>query len=454
MHRKPPHPRTVGEPARKPGVLEQVASGAAATALVVIAIRFVLSVALARSQTTVPLEVDLGCCLLLPLGAGACVVLVVQPPLPTIVGTLAAAPIGYAVVDALVDATLSPALPEMAPTANLMIVGCSALTSSCLLVGIFALVVRVAGQHMRAAAAGTALLTTLGSAAVVVCAATTPPSPDLGAWRVFFASVDSRMDSANARALLDEDPTDFVQLAPPAFFERAWATRVPELPYEYGPEIEWPAPTRHALRLGHYGLVGTRDLCFLRTGAHVVLLESSRGVLLLRRTEGETWSACADEGTDWDGLVASEARFEQFGAPSACSWLLAFGGLAGTILLALGARSHRSVASTERMVLAHVEGEDRDTARMERGELVRLATSASKTVHAVLVDPTTVAIDYRGDARSRTANWIAASGGRGPVVEEIQRRAATHFALALVITVWLALPAIAALRHGFVLSFG
>ena len=29
-----------------------------------------------------------------------------------------------------------------------------------------------------------------------------------------------------------------------------------------------------------------------------------------------------------------------------------------------------------------------------------------------------------------------------------------HFALALVITVWLALPAIAALRHGFVLSFG
>lgn len=72
----------------------------------------------------------------------------------------------------------------------------------------------------------------------------------------------------------------------------------------------------------------------------------------------------------------------------------------------------------------------------------------------MLVDPLPLTLEYRESARSLAASWIAANDGLVALAERHRRRASARFALALVITVWLALPAIAALRHGFVLSFG
>jgi len=63
-------------------------------------------------------------------------------------------------------------------------------------------------------------------------------------------------------------------------------------------------------------------------------------------------------------------------------------------------------------------------------------------------------LEYREDARAPVTTWIAANDGHAAVLEEMRRRVGVCLALALVLTVWLALPAIAALRHGFVLSFG
>jgi hypothetical protein len=226
-------------------------------------------------------------------------------------------------------------------------------------------------------------------------AAATPAAPDLATWRAFTARLEDQMRAADALAVLDVEPSRVVELSPPAFFHRAFATRVPELPEDYAVELAWAVPTRHPLRLGRFGLRGTRDVCFLQTGAHVVVLESARGVLLLRRHEGRDWSACGDEGSDWTGLVVSHARFGTYGAPSACAWALTLGVLASAVSLGLAWRARRTTR-------------------------------------------------------------IAAPLGRAPIEPAIEpaleQRIGLRVGLGLVLAVWLALPALSALSHGFVVS--
>ena len=426
--------------------------GALVAALLVVAARITLSIVLARWRLSVPIAVELGGCLVLPIGMATALALFLRPPVATIVGALGAAPIGFAVADGLVDTTLTRARPEMAPLAHVALVGCSALAAACLLVGLLVVIVKLAGRYITAVVAGAASIATVCTVVLLLHAATTPAAPDLATWRVFTATLEDQMRAADALAVLDDDPSRVVELSPPPFFDRAFATRVPELPEDYAVELAWAVPTRRPLRLVRLGLRGTRDVCFMPTGAHVVVLESARGVLLLRRHEGRDWSACGDEGSDWTGLVVSHARFGTYGAPSACAWALALGVLASALSLGLAWRARRMTARLGRMTLGDVLGEDRRTVRLVDGTLVHVTAAIPPRTETVLVEVAPRALEYRDDARTRATTWIAAPLGRAPTERALEQRIALSVALGLVLAVWLALPAVSALSHGFVLS--
>lgn len=442
----------MGQEATPPKVLDQVLGGALVAASLVIVARVTLSIVLARWRLSVPIAAELACCLVLPIGMATALGLFVRPPVATIVGALGATPIGFAVADGLVDTTLTRARPEMAPMAHGALVGCSALAATCLLVGLLVLIVKLAGRHLTAVVTHAASIATACTAIVLLHAATTAAAPDLETWRAFTARLEDQMRTADALAVLDDDPSRVVELSPPPFFDRAFATRVPELPEDYAVELAWAVPTRHPLRLGRFGLRGTRDVCLLQTGAHVVVLESARGVLLLRRHEGRDWCACGDEGSDWAGLVASHARFGTYGAPSACAWALALGVLASAFSLGLAWRARRMTARIGRMTLGDVVGEDRRTVRLVGGTLVHVTAAIPPRTETVLVEAAPRALEYRDDARTLVTTWIAAPLGRAPIERALEQRIALRVALGLVLAVWLALPAVSALSHGFVVS--
>ncbi len=432
---------------------ESAGRGAAFATLLTLAARFGVSVVLGRTQATLPVEVELACCLVVPLAVGAGLTLLLAPPKHCLAGALTAAPFAYAVADGVIDAQISRALPEMAPMAESFLVGCGAMTGAAIALGVLSLALRVAPTAIERIGPAAAALSCLMSIAAVVWVARAPAAPGLDVWTAFVTHLDETVLAERGFERLDDDPLTFIALNPPPFFDRAWASRVPELPQDRS-EIEWRVPSGRALALDRLGLRTSRDWCLLHTGVHVVLLESSRGLLVVRRNDRGVWRACSDEGSDNLGLRVSRARFARYGAPAVCVWMLALGALSGALTLALAWRSHRDASSIERMVVAVVDGEDRHTARLSDGTVVRVASPVPPRFQSVLVEPPLNAPEYRDDARPRVSTWVAAHEGRAPLVEQHRRRVGAHVMLALVITVWLALPAIAAIQHGFVLSFG
>ncbi|MBN8613496.1 MAG: hypothetical protein J0L92_23075 [Deltaproteobacteria bacterium] len=369
----------------------------------------------------------------------------------TVLGALLLVPVGFALCEFVVDAPLSLPLPELTPMAALIMAVLIAVGRCAVVLAALAVTARLAGRHhdLVVALAGAASMSMC--AALVVRASTTAPRPGLVHWQSYVEGLDELLHQTQALRSLERDPSQLVALPEPPFFDRASATTMPDLPEGPTSETSWTTPDGRGVRLRSYGVEGHDDCCFARGGSLVVLLESERGALLLGQNAVGKWRPCAVEGSDMRGLVVSRAHFDRYGAPPMCAWMLALATVAGTITLALAWRERHAASRVERMKLARVEG---DTALLEDGTLVRLQTPVPANVHGVLVDPQPLTLEYREDARAPVTTWIAANDGHAAVLEEMRRRVGVWLALAFVLTVWLALPAIAALRHGFVLSFG
>lgn len=244
-----------------------------------------------------------------------------------------------------------------------MLAGCGALTWTAITWAALTGALRIAPRLVRGLASVAAVLACAAAIAAIAWIAGNTSAPHLDDWSRFVSALEGEVRARDGFAVLEEDPLVFVDLESPPFFDHASAARIPELP-EGRTFIEWALPSGRSFSLDRYGLRGASDRCFLSTGDHVVVLESSRGALLLRRSSTGGWRACSAVGSDHDGLRVSQAHFDRYGAPAVCAWILAMGAMGGATLLGLGWRARRAASSVERMKMARAVG---DTARLEDG---------------------------------------------------------------------------------------